>query len=223
MAQQEQRSGQLVDRAFAFLRAAWLQAVILIAIAALTALDQLFKALAVYWLKGNPPHVLIDGVFELHYSENPGAAFGILQDHRWLFISVTILVMAFMLVLLMSGKFRRYPLMNISGVLIVAGGVGNLIDRIANGYVVDFLYFRLINFPIFNFADCCVVVGAVLLLIFFFFFYEEKPKSQQEEPAPADSLPATDEGAAEQAPQEEETPHGGEELDRSAGKDGGED
>lgn len=47
--------------------------------------------------------------------------------------------------------------MNISGVLIVAGGVGNLIDRIANGYVVDFLYFRLINFPIFNFADCCVV------------------------------------------------------------------
>ena len=171
MAQQEQRSGQLVDRAFAFVRAAWLQAVILIAIAALTALDQLFKALAVYWLKGNPPHVLIDGVFELHYSENPGAAFGILQDHRWLFISVTILVMAFMLVLLMSGKFRRYPLMNISGVLIVAGGVGNLIDRIANGYVVDFLYFRLINFPIFNFADCCVVVGAVLLLIFFFFFY----------------------------------------------------
>lgn len=79
MAQQEQRSGQLVDRAFAFVRAAWLQAVILIAIAALTALDQLFKALAVYWLKGNPPHVLIDGVFELHYSENPGAAFGILQ------------------------------------------------------------------------------------------------------------------------------------------------
>lgn len=71
MAQQEQRSGQLVDRAFAFVRAVWLQAVILIAIAALTALDQLFKALAVYWLKGNPPHVLIDGVFELHYSENP--------------------------------------------------------------------------------------------------------------------------------------------------------
>ena len=119
--------------------------------------------------------------------------------------------------------FMAGELMNISGVLIVAGGVGNLIDRIANGYVVDFLYFRLINFPIFNFADCCVVVGAVLLLIFLFFFYEEKPKSQQEEPAPADSLPATDEGAAEQAPQEEETPHGGEELDRSAGKDGGED
>ena len=209
MAQQEQRSGQLVDRAFAFVRAAWLQAVILIAIAALTALDQLFKALAVYWLKGNPPHVLIDGVFELHYSENPGAAFGILQDHRWLFISVTILVMAFMLVLLMSGKFRRYPLMNISGVLIVAGGVGNLIDRIANGYVVDFLYFRLINFPIFNFADCCVVVGAVLLL------------SREQGARMGDT--ATDEGAAEQAPQEEETPHGGEELDRSAGKDGGED
>ena len=82
MDQQEQRSGQLVDRAFAFVRAAWLQAVILIAIAALTALDQLFKALAVYWLKGNPPHVLIDGVFELHYSENPGAAFGRSEERR---------------------------------------------------------------------------------------------------------------------------------------------
>lgn len=130
--------------------------------------------------------------------------------------------MVFMLVLLMSGRFRRYPLMNVSGVLIVAGGVGNLIDRIANGYVVDFLYFRLINFPIFNFADCCVVVGAALLLIFFFFFYEEKPKPQPEDAASADDRSAIDEDAAQEAPQEEE-PHGGEEVDCPAGKDGGED
>ena len=76
--------------------------------------------------------------------------------------------------------------------------------------------FLFSDFLLFGFQKCVNPT-------FFFFFYEEKPKSQQEEPAPADSLPATDEGAAEQAPQEEETPHGGEELDRSAGKDGGED
>ena len=197
------------------------RALILLAVAVLTGLDQLFKYLAVVHLKGEPPVPIIDGVFELHYSENPGAAFGILQDHRWVFITVTIVVMIVMLGVLMSGKFSQYPLMNISGALIVAGGVGNLIDRIANGYVVDFLYFKLINFPIFNFADCCVVIGAVLLLVFFFFFYEEKPKPG----VPADAA----EGAAEESAsggsvteeQGAEGDDGGEKLDDSAGQDGG--
>lgn len=158
---QEQRSGPAGDRALPLVRAAWAAAVILIAIAALTALDQLFKALAVYWLKGNPPHVLIDGVFELHYSENPGAAFGILQDHRWLFhLRHHSGHGVYAGPADEAGKFRALSADEHQRVLIVAGGVGNLIDRIANGYVVDFLYFRLINFPIFNFADCCVVVGA---------------------------------------------------------------
>lgn len=173
-----------------------LQLIILLAIAALTALDQWFKYLAVVHLKEQPPFVLIDGVFELHYSENTGAAFGILQDHRWVFMSVTIIVMVFLLVLLLSGKFRQYPLLNVSGVLIVAGGIGNLIDRIFNGYVVDFLYFKLINFPIFNFADCCVVIGAVMLLVFFFFFYDEKPLLRHPKAQEAVSAGETTEGSS---------------------------
>lgn len=225
-----------------------LQVIILIAIAALTALDQWFKYLAVVHLKDQPPFVLIDGVFELHYSENTGAAFGILQDHRWVFISVTIIVMVFLLVLLMSGKFRQYPLLNISGILIVAGGIGNLIDRIFNGYVVDFLYFKLINFPIFNFADCCVVIGAVTLLIFFFFFYDEKPlllhrSGQADETektkdgtadirssdeAEASAGKASEEAAREQAqaavlpPQEDIEEDGGEKLDGAGDRQRGE-
>lgn len=212
-----------------------LQLIILIAIAALTALDQWFKYLAVAHLKDQPPFVIVDGVFELHYSENTGAAFGILQDHRWVFISVTIIVMAFLLVLLMSGKFRQYTLLNISGILIVAGGIGNLIDRIFNGYVVDFLYFKLINFPIFNFADCCVVIGAVTLLIFFFFFYDEKnlhlhrtgqtDKTGDGVPVSPENMQSSDEreeirenAAEEQAqaslpPQEAVEGNGGEKLD----------
>lgn len=221
-----------------------LQVIILIAIAVLTALDQWFKYLAVVHLKDQPPFVLIDGVFELHYSENTGAAFGILQDHRWVFISVTIIVMVFLLVLLMSGKFRQYPLLNVSGILIVAGGIGNLIDRIFNGYVVDFLYFKLINFPIFNFADCCVVVGAVMLLVFFFFFYDEKPlllhrsgqsgETDKTEDGTADvrssdeTKEAKEEAAGEQAqaalpPQEAVEEDGGEKLDGAGNRQRGED
>ncbi len=204
------------------------RALILVTIALLIGLDQLFKYLAVVNLKGNPPIPLIKGVFELHYSENPGAAFGILQDHRWVFISVTIVVMIFLLCLLMSGKFSHLLLMNISASLIVAGGIGNLIDRIANGYVVDFLYFKLINFPIFNFADCCVVIGAVLLLVFFFFFYDDKPKlTRREETTEAKEEAGQEEATGAQAVKSEEAiteeqeaqgANGGETLDDSAGK-----
>ena len=200
-----------------------LQIIILAATALLVGIDQLTKWLAVEYLQEGEPFPIIDGVFELLLHKNPGAAFGLFEGQRWLFMGVTVVVIVVLAAILMSGKYRQYRLVNLSGTLIIAGGIGNMIDRVRMGHVIDFLYFRLIDFPIFNFADCCVVVGAVLLLIFFFFFYEEKPKSQQEEPAPADSLPATDEGAAEQALQEEETPHGGEELDRSAGKGRGED
>ena len=150
------------------------QAWILIIAAVLVGIDQLTKWLVVSHLKEGPPFVLIDGVFELKYSENTGAAFGILTDHRWVFMLVTSVVLVFLIVVLMSGRFRQYKMVNISGTLILAGGVGNMIDRVLNGYVVDFLYFKLINFPIFNFADCCVVVGAVALLVFFFFFYNEE-------------------------------------------------
>lgn len=107
---------------------------------------------------------------------------------RWLFIILTTLIMGFILFLLLSGRFKSYKLVTISGILIVAGGVGNLIDRFFRGYVVDFLYFKWIDFPIFNVADCCVVIGAILLLIFFFFIYEDKPavkKSAGPEPPEA--------------------------------------
>ncbi len=139
----------------------------------LVALDQVFKYLAVQFLREEPAFVLVDGIFELVYVENTGAAFNILNNQRWFFIIVTSVVMLFLLAVILSGRYRRHPLLNVSFVLVLSGGIGNLIDRIVHGYVIDYLYFKWIDFPVFNFADCCLVIGAIFMLIFFFFVYED--------------------------------------------------
>lgn len=174
------------------------QLIVVALIALLVGLDQLTKWLVVNTIGNGIPVPLIEGVFELQYSENRGAAFGIGHNQgpwvRWLFIILTTLIMGFILFLLLSGRFKSYKLATISGILIVAGGVGNLIDRFFRGYVVDFLYFKWIDFPIFNVADCCVVIGAVLLLIFFFFIYEDKPAvNKSAGPKPSEESVATKE------------------------------
>ena len=150
------------------------QLTVLAIAAALVSVDQLTKWLAVLSLKGADTAVVIPHVLGFTYVENRGAAFGILQGQRWLFLVFTGVVMAAMLALLLFGKFRKQHLFNISTNLIVAGGIGNFIDRLIHGYVVDFLEILLFEFPVFNVADCYVVVGSILLLVFFFFFYDDK-------------------------------------------------
>ena len=196
-----------------------LQIVILVSAAFLVALDQVTKMLAVEHLtKGAIP--LIDGVFELTYVQNTGAAFGLLKNQRWVFMSITAVVMVVMLVVLMSGRFRRYRLANIAGTLILAGGIGNMIDRVAHGYVVDFLYFKLINFPVFNVADCYVVIGAALLLIFFFFFYKEE--NQLEKAAERIDEDPNEEINREISLNNAEVDDGKQDVDSGAGEDRGE-
>ena len=165
-----------------------LQFILLLATAVLVGIDQLTKYLVTSNMQLGQSIPVIDGVFELLYHRNPGAAFGILPNQRWIFITFTFIVMLVILVILMSGKFRKYKLANAAGVLILAGGIGNMIDRLASGYVVDFLYAKFINFPIFNFADCCVVIGAALLLVAFLFVYKEDTVP----PAKEEALPAED-------------------------------
>ena len=151
-------------------------------VAALVSFDQLTKWLAVLGLKGAETAVLLPKVLGFTYVENRGAAFGILQGQRWLFLIFTGIVMAAILALLLFGKFRRFPVFNISATLIVAGGFGNFIDRLIHGYVVDFIEVLFFDFPVFNVADCFVVVGSVLLLIFFLFMYDDKaPGAKQTE------------------------------------------
>lgn len=162
------------------------QFLILAIIAVLVSLDQASKWLAVLFLKNGESVTLIPNVLSLEYVENRGAAFGILQGQRWLFVVFTGAVMAAILALLLFGRFRKSRLFNISATLIVAGGIGNFIDRLIHGYVVDFIKVEFFDFPVFNVADCFVVIGSVLLLIFFFFFYDDKKLTRKSDAEDAD-------------------------------------
>ena len=131
--------------------------------AAAVLLDQVTKHLAVAHLKLQREIVLIPGVFELRYLENRGAAFGLFQNRQMFFVCAAVVI--FLLIGFFYGRIpggRRYLPMRICGVLICAGAVGNLIDRIRYQYVVDFFYFSLIDFPIFNVADCYAVIACIL-------------------------------------------------------------
>ena len=141
----------------------------------LIALDQYTKYLAVVHLKDRPAIPVIEGVFELNYLENRGAAFGMLQNQKVFFIFIAcIILVAIFYVLFKIPKDRKYIWLHILLVLIASGAVGNMIDRVRLEYVVDFLYFVLINFPIFNVADIYVSVACVLLAVVILFYYKEQ-------------------------------------------------
>ena len=142
----------------------------------LIVIDQLAKAAAVTHLRGQESLVLWDGVFELRYLENHGAAFGLLQNQRTFFIISTVILLILLVYLYLKRipDERRYQWLNVIIVLYIAGAVGNFIDRLLNEYVIDFFYFVLIDFPIFNIADIYVVVSTGLLLVLGFFFYKEE-------------------------------------------------
>ena len=146
-----------------------LTVITLISTVLLIVVDQITKFWAVAQLRNSDPIPVIAGVFEFQYTENRGVAFSMLQGQRWLFIPLTLIVAVGVLVIMLRSPLRRYTLFNTTCVLILSGAVGNLIDRIAYGYVIDFLYFKLIDFPIFNFADCCVVIGSILMFLFVLF------------------------------------------------------
>lgn len=147
----------------------------LIGFVILVGLDQWTKGLAVKHLMNQPPFVIWDGVFELLYSENRGAAFGMMQGKQFFFFLIALVVLAAVVYLLWKMPVtERYMPMAVCLMMVSAGAVGNMIDRIGQGYVVDFLYFKLINFPVFNVADCYVTISAFLLILLVFFYYREE-------------------------------------------------
>lgn len=137
--------------------------------------DQATKGLAVRFLKGQEPFVIWDGVFELRYLENRGAAFGMLQGHQTFFLFTGLLVFAAALYFFrhVSADRKFFPIRMIA-VFILAGALGNMADRLRLSYVVDFFYFRLIDFPIFNVADIYVSVGTAILAVLILFYYKEE-------------------------------------------------
>ena len=138
----------------------WTFVLFILSTAVLVAFDQWTKSLAVEHLKGQEDISLIPGVLRLHYLENRGAAFGIFQDQRAFLLILTAIILVCVCYVLWK--------------MITAGGIGNLIDRVRLNYVVDFIYFSLIDFPVFNVADIYVTVSMFLLLILVLFYYKDE-------------------------------------------------
>ena len=147
----------------------------LIGIIAGVILDQATKFLAIEHLKNQDPFILIQNIFQLEYLENRGAAFGIMQNQRVFFLISVVVITIFVIIF-----YSRVPMekkflpLRICAVLIMAGAYGNCIDRIRYGYVVDFFYFKLIDFPIFNVADIYVTVSVAAVINLLFFYYKEE-------------------------------------------------
>ena len=135
---------------------------------ALVALDQLVKYLVLTYipLGGHVP--LIPHLVELTYVQNTGAAFSLFNQHTWL-LALTSLVMSLVLAAALWKNFFRHPLGKVTLALLLAGAVGNLIDRAFRGFVVDMFNFLFMNFAVFNVADICVVVGGIAAALYYLF------------------------------------------------------
>lgn len=146
----------------------------ILVLAVLVAIDQVTKYLAILNLKDRPAFIILDDVFELHYLENRGAAFGMLQNQKILFVIISIFMLLVIGYLVTKFPTEGFRGLELSLVFIAAGAIGNLIDRLRFDYVVDFFYFKLIDFPIFNMADIYVSVCCVVLILLLLFVYKEE-------------------------------------------------
>lgn len=137
--------------------------------------DQWTKRLAVLSLKGQEPFVIVEDVLEFRYFENTGAAWGMLKNKQILFYVLTVIfcVIVFCEIYRLHKEMRYMPFVY-TLTFLTAGAAGNFIDRLTNQYVVDFIYFKLINFPIFNVADCYITVSVVVMLLLMFFYYTDE-------------------------------------------------
>lgn len=146
-------------------------------ITAAVGLDRYTKLLASALLKPIGSYPLWKDVFHLTYVENTGAAFGSFKDARWVFMVLSSIAVVVIIIYLVI-KFRQTPVfMGIALSLIAAGGIGNMIDRIWVGYVVDFFDFTLIDFAVFNVADSCITVGASLMILYMLVMEIKQAKS----------------------------------------------
>lgn len=159
--------------------------------------DQITKKLAVIYLKGKAPFPLIKEVFELRYLENTSAAFGmdpisllhnifhfdVFNNNPELYLNIRMgffYVLSFLVILFLIYFYtkipseKRYVYMDYVLLFFIAGAIGNLVDRIANKYVIDFLYFKLIDFPIFNVADIYVTCAAFAMVGLGLFYYKDE-------------------------------------------------
>lgn len=147
-------------------------------LAALIASDQLLKYWTVSHLALGESAPFLPGFMQLTRLHNYGAAWSSFSGKTTILLVVTTLLMAAITVLLVK-KIVRHPLGVAACLLILGGGLGNMIDRVLRGYVVDMFDLQLFSYPIFNLADCFVVVGAILGAVYYLFLYEKYDKKER--------------------------------------------
>ena len=146
--------------------------------AVLTAVDQITKHIALTKLKPIGNTTFIKGFMDFTFVENRGAAFGILNGKIWLLLILAAIICAVIIYsMLKMPKTKEYRLLKAALTLILAGAVGNVIDRVIRGYVVDFFEFTFISFPVFNMADIYVVVGAIAMALIMIFVIKDEDKT----------------------------------------------
>lgn len=142
------------------------------------AIDQLTKYFSVEYLQGQKPIVIIDNFLQLNYVENYGAAFGIMQNKQWFFIIATFMVLVGIIIYMKTNNKLTFS-MRLSLVLIASGALGNLIDRIRLGYVIDMIDVNFGNFydyPVFNVADSAIVIATIFIMYLVLFDKYEKER-----------------------------------------------
>ena len=142
-------------------------------------LDQVTKILALQYLAPAGSYPLWENVLHLTYVENTGAAFGMLQDHRWVFLVISTVALSGMIVYMFLNK-TKHALETTAVAFIVGGGIGNMIDRLARGFVVDFVDVKCIPYwkYIFNVADIFVCVGCGLFILYILLFEAKVQKKE---------------------------------------------
>lgn len=155
-----------------------LQVITVMSIAVLVSLDQIIKLLVIKYLEPIGSLPLIDGFIQLNYAENTGAAFGSFSGYTWILSVFTLVVIVAGLIYILRGKVK-FGVEYVCITLILAGGLGNLIDRISRGFVVDYIEPLFIDFAIFNFADILVTCSAVVLIIWMIYgIYKDAKKDK---------------------------------------------
>lgn len=131
-------------------------------------LDQWTKAMAVMHLKSQPSFSIVKEILELVYVENTGSAWGILSGMRYIIVIITVLLIGCLIYVMKHiPEKKKYLSGEILLAVLLSGAAGNLIDRIVRGYVIDFIYIRMIDFPVFNLADIYVTCSIAALLLFY--------------------------------------------------------
>lgn len=153
-------------------------AAVIIVVILLVFLDQAAKILAALHLNpenGGSDVILWKGVFRLRYLENRGAAFGLMQGQKALLVIATLLVLLVIFwIYHRIPNEKRFLVLRWIAAFLIAGAIGNFIDRMRLGYVIDFFYFEWINFPIFNVADIYVTCSVILFILLFLFYYKDE-------------------------------------------------